>query len=125
MSENRIQSFEAFWPYYVGEHRSPINRGLHYLGTTGALAILVAGLTVGPLWLVLLMGVSGYGGAWFGHFVVERNRPATFTYPLYSLRGDFRMLRYAVMGRMRAEVIRLYGSAHPAPDAPLLSASST
>ncbi len=123
MESERIQSFEAFWPYYVGEHRVPVNRGLHYVGTTGALVLLGVALTVGPWWLVLLMGFAGYGGAWFGHFVVERNRPATFTYPLWSLRGDFRMLRFALMGRMRAEVVRLYGSAHPAPDAPLLADS--
>jgi len=121
MTDERIQSFEEFWPFYVGEHRSPVNRGLHYLGTMGALTILVVGLTIGPLWLLLLMGVAGYGGAWFGHFIIERNRPATFTYPLWSLRGDFRMLRYALMARMRGEVVRLYGSPHPAPDAPLLS----
>ena len=59
MTDARIQSFEEFWPFYVGEHRSPVNRGLHYLGTMGALAILVVGVTVGPLWLLWLIGVAG------------------------------------------------------------------
>ena len=120
----RIESFVAFWPYYVGEHRSPINRGLHYFGTLSALGVLGYAVAVGPLWLLLLVGVAGYGCAWLGHFVVERNRPASFSYPLWSLFGDFKMLSYALTGRMRGEVRRLYGSAHPPPDAPLLVAAA-
>jgi len=120
----RIESFAAFWPYYVGEHRSPINRGLHYFGTLSALGLLAYGVLVGPLWLVPLMPVAGYGCAWIGHFIVERNRPASFSYPLWSFFGDCKMLGYGLTGRMRGEVRRLYGSAHPDPDAPLLTAAS-
>jgi hypothetical protein len=115
---DRIQSFEAFWPYYVGEHRNPTCRGFHYLGTTLLFPVLAAGLLVNPL-LLLLLPVVGYGGAWFGHFVIEKNRPATFTYPLWSLRGDFKMYGLALRGKMADEVTRLYGSPAPAPDAPL------
>ncbi len=108
MSEARYQSFEEFWPYYVGEHKDPLNRGLHYLGTTLAIgSVATAALTLNPGWL-LVAPVVGYGPAWFGHFVIERNRPATFTYPVWSLRGDLKMLSLALAGKMADEVERLH-----------------
>lgn len=119
MSNARIQSFEEFWPYYVGEHRSPVCRGLHYLGTS--LALITAGLAAATAtpWLVAVALVLGYGPAWVGHFFVEHNRPATFQYPAWSLLSDFKMLGLAVRGTMGREVERLYGSRAPAADAPL------
>jgi hypothetical protein len=114
MSEERYQSFEEFWPYYVGEHQDPLGRGLHYIGTSLAIGtIATAALTLNPSWL-LLTPVVGYGPAWFAHFVIEKNRPATFKYPLWSLRGDLRMLRYALEGRMAQEVQRLRTHTPPA-----------
>jgi len=119
--ETRIQSFEEFWPYYVGEHRSPICRGLHYAGTSMALGTVAAAVvTWNPLWL-LATPVVGYAPAWIGHFFIEHNRPATFKYPTWSLRADFKMLGLAVRGKMADEVTRLYGSPNPAPEAPLLA----
>ena len=82
-------------------------------GTTGVIALLVATLAMGPLWLAVLLPVCGYGFAWFGHFVVERNRPATFLYPRWSLLADFKMYGLALRGRMDREVIHLYGSGIP------------
>ncbi len=114
-----IRSFREFWSYYVGEHRKPACRGLHYLGTTLALGLLTAGILTGRPSLMLLSLVGGYGPAWFSHFFIENNRPATFKYPHWSLRADFRMYRLALSGRMAAEVTRLYGSPNPPPDAPL------
>ena len=97
---NRIESFEKFWPYYLGQHRRPVCRGLHYVGTTVALVWLVgAAITLQPL-LILPTFLSGYFFAWVGHFFVEKNRPATFTYPLWSLRADFRMYGKFVTGRL-------------------------
>lgn len=119
MSDERIQTFEAFWPYYVGEHRLPMNRMLHCVGTLSAVLAILSGFT-NP-WLFLAAPVAGYGAAWIGHFVLEKNRPATFTYPLFSVRGDFKMCGLMLMMRMDAEVERLYGSSHPAKDAPLLT----
>ena len=120
---DRIQSFEAFWPYYVGEHRSPTCRAVHYVGSVAAPATLLSVLATGS-WLALpLVLLAGYGPAWFGHFIIEKNRPATFTYPLWSLRGDFKMLSFAIRGKMADEVTRLYGSVHPSKDAPLLEAA--
>lgn len=123
--EQRLQTFAEFWPFYVGEHRSPTNRALHYVGTGGALAIVAfSAITTNPLFGLLAL-VFGYGFAWVGHFKVELNRPATFTYPGWSLLGDAKMLFYFLTGRMGREITRLYGSRHPAKDAPLLVASET
>jgi hypothetical protein len=110
MTESRIQTFEEFWPYYVGEHRDPVCRALHYVGTSLAIGtVATAVVTANPTWL-LLTPVVGYVPAWVGHFLIEGNVPATFEHPLWSLRADFRMLRMALEGRMAAEVERLYPS---------------
>jgi hypothetical protein len=101
----RIASYEEFWPFYVSEHRHPVNRGLHVVGTTLVYVCLVAAPFLGPLALVAAP-VVGYGFAWAGHFGVEHNRPATFSYPLWSLRGDFRMHRLTLLGRMGPELQR-------------------
>ncbi len=117
MSEPRYQTFEEFWPFYVTEHAHPVSRALHYAGTTMALGtVAAAAVTANPLWLIATPFV-GYGPAWIGHYVVEKNRPATFKYPLWSLRGDFRMLRYALQGKMAAEVERCLGLKAAAPEA--------
>ena len=91
MQTTDFRSFAEFYPYYLSEHSNSTNRALHFAGTTGVIALAVtATLTMQPL-LLLGMPVCGYGFAWVGHFMVEHNRPATFTYPRWSLMGDFRM----------------------------------
>ena len=121
MSEPRIESFEDFWPYYVGAHRKPGCRALHYLGTTLSLSCVGLGIaTANPLWFAAAP-VAGYGCAWIGHFGLEGNKPATFGHPFYSLRGDFKMAYLALTGRMADEVTRLYGSPNPEAAAPLLA----
>ena len=102
---SRFTSFEDFWPFYVAEHARPSTRWLHFIGTTLLAPILVLAVIDSPWWLVALP-VVGYGFAWTGHFFCEHNRPATFTHPLWSLRGDFRMYRLMWLGRMNAEVER-------------------
>jgi hypothetical protein len=101
----RLKSYEEFWPYYVAQHRHPVTQRLHFVGTALVLAALAAGVLVSPWWL-LAAPLAGYGFAWIGHFVFEKNRPATFTYPWWSLRGDFRMFRLMLLGRMGPEVSR-------------------
>jgi hypothetical protein len=101
----RLSSFEEFWPFYVSQHSRPSTRALHFAGSTMVLASLAAAAVVSP-WSLLAAPVLGYGPAWFGHFFCEKNRPATFTYPLWSLRGDFRMYRLMLTGRMAPEVER-------------------
>jgi len=100
----RLTSFAEFWPYYVAQHMHPVNRALHFLGTSLAIACLAA--TVVSPWSLLLVPVAGYGPAWTGHAFFERNRPATFQYPLWSLRGDLRMYLLMWAGRMDEEVLR-------------------
>ena len=108
----RLPSFEEFWPYYVAQHSRAATRRLHFAGTTMVLGALAAAVLVSPWW-ALAAPVVGYGPAWIGHFFVEKNRPATFTYPLWSLRGDFRMYGLMLVGRMRPEVERAL-KAYPA-----------
>ena len=87
----RFRRFADFYPYYLGEHSHPLNRRLHVCGTLLAVGLAVAALATGRFALLWLVPLAGYGFAWVGHFRVERNRPATFTYPFYSLAGDFVM----------------------------------
>src|SRR5688572_30143488 len=83
MTEPR--TYEEFWPFYVSQHLKPATQGLHFLGTTLVLVALAAAVLVSPWW-ALAMPLVGYAPAWIGHFGFERNRPATFKYPLWSLR---------------------------------------
>ncbi|WP_070886289.1 DUF962 domain-containing protein [Pseudomonas sp. D1-3] len=97
----RFNSFAEFYPYYLEEHRHPTCRRLHYVGSLLVLVVLGYALISGQwLWL-LAVPVIGYGFAWVGHFAFERNRPATFQYPLYSLMGDWVMLKDMLTGRIR------------------------
>jgi hypothetical protein len=98
-------TYEAFWPFYVSQHLNATNRRLHFTGTTFVWLSTVATVGVHPAWL-LAAPLAGYGFAWVGHFFIERNRPATFTYPLWSLRADFRMYRLMLVGAMDPEIDR-------------------
>ncbi|MDC0715527.1 DUF962 domain-containing protein [Nannocystis bainbridge] len=112
------RDFSEFWPFYLGEHRHPVNRALHYVGTSSAWLFVAWMAWTGRWSLFPLALVIGYGPAWIGHFFIEHNKPASFKYPLWSLFGDMKMLRLRLTGRMRGEMIRLFGSTAPAPDAP-------
>lgn len=97
----RFTSFAQFYPYYLQEHSNPVCRRLHYVGSLLVLSILgYALVTQQWLWL-LAMPLAGYGFAWVGHFIFEKNRPATFDYPLWSLAGDWVMLKDAFTGRIK------------------------
>lgn len=103
----RFRDFEAFWPFYVSQHSRVWTRRLHFAGTAGAMAILAAaGLLRRPA-VAAAAPVLAYGLAWISHFAIERNRPATFSHPLWSLRGDFRMFSLMLRQRMDAEAERL------------------
>ncbi|MEZ4372965.1 MAG: Mpo1-like protein [Polyangiaceae bacterium] len=103
----RFESFEEFWPYYVREHKNKLTRRFHFVGTGMALGCAVGGLLTGRKSLLLLAPVMGYGPAWISHFFIEKNKPATFDYPTYSLLADFVMFAKMVNGTMDAEVERI------------------
>jgi hypothetical protein len=94
----RYQSFAAFYPFYISEHQNPTSRRLHVVGTGLVIIALIAGGLVNP-WFFAAAPIVGYFFAWVGHFFFEKNRPATFTYPLWSLLGDFRMFFEVVTGK--------------------------
>jgi hypothetical protein len=140
--DERIESFEDFWPYYLSEHRSEVSRRLHFVGTTGFLASIAGSAVLNPITFPLALAgfgaifadalrrgesekpsfahvagmvalpalaspivfpagvVFAYGCAWIGHFGVEKNRPATFKYPIWSLAGDFRMWSHMARGKL-------------------------
>jgi hypothetical protein len=98
-----IKTFADFWPYYVRAHSKQITRLLHAIGSILALACIAAGIFVSP-WFFLAAPVIGYSFAWYSHFFVEHNKPATFGHPFFSLAADYVMLWKIVTGRMSAEV---------------------
>ena len=93
-------TFRDFYPFYLTEHSRSGTRRLHFAGTFLVLLTLVYALASGRWALLWLVPLFGYGFAWVAHFFVERNRPATFQYPLYSLVGDFRMFADILRGRV-------------------------
>lgn len=93
-------SFSDFYPFYLREHSNRTCRRLHFAGTTLVIGMAVAAVLTGAWWLLWFLPVAGYGVAWLGHFVFEKNRPATFQYPFYSLWGDFVMYKDMLTGKI-------------------------
>ena len=102
----RIQTYGEFWPFYLSQHSHPANRALHVIGTGLGAVLLAAGIAALDWRLIVASAVAGYAFAWAGHAFIERNRPATFTYPVWSLVSDLRMFGLALAGRLAAELKR-------------------
>ena len=100
----RYARFSEFWPFYLAEHAKPQTRALHYLGTSLVVVLALAALITGRYALLAAMPFAGYFFAWVAHFGVEKNRPATFTYPLWSLFADFKMWWLWLTGRLGPEL---------------------
>ncbi|MDH3646683.1 MAG: DUF962 domain-containing protein [Gammaproteobacteria bacterium] len=100
-TNERYRDFKSFYPFYLNEHSDRMCRRLHFIGTGLVIATFLVAI-VGSNWRLLwLLPLFGYGFAWAGHFLFEKNRPATFKYPVYSLIGDFVMFRDMLTGRIR------------------------
>ncbi|MEQ3744700.1 MAG: DUF962 domain-containing protein [Henriciella sp.] len=100
----RKASYAEFWPFYLQEHAQPRTRTFHYIGTSLVIAIAAIAIVTMNWLLLLAMPVSGYFFAWVSHAFIERNKPATFIHPLWSLVSDFRMFFMWVTGRLGAEL---------------------
>ena len=95
----KYKTFKDFYPYYIEEHSKPKTKLLHFIGTSISLFFLVQlVITFDPIYLIYAL-LSGYGFAWVAHFFIEKNKPATFTYPFYSFIGDHQMFVEILMGK--------------------------
>ena len=103
-TEKKYKSFWSFYPYYLCEHGNPQNRLLHFIGTGLIIVFLIAGIILQNWWLIAAIPFCGYGFAWLGHFFIEKNRPATFTYPLFSLGSDFVMFWHILTGQLNQKM---------------------
>lgn len=114
-----IESFADFWPFYVRAHARERTRVLHAVGSVLAVVLLGVAFAIN-LWFLLAVPVVGYSFAWYAHFFVEHNKPATFGHPFYSLAADYRMLFLMMAGKMDEEVQRHVpaAAAVPAPQSP-------
>ncbi|CAN7276193.1 DUF962 domain-containing protein [Trinickia sp. LjRoot230] len=97
----RFTSFTQFYPFYLGEHRNAVCRRLHFIGSLGVIGCVAMAVATGNGWWLPGAVVCGYGFAWVGHLFFEKNRPATFRYPLYSLMGDWVMFKDICIGKIK------------------------
>ena len=104
--QEKITAYRDFWPYYLREHSRPLTRAFHFTGTGLAFFSLLAFIAFGKFWFLLVALIAGYGPAWIGHFLIEKNRPATFRYPLWSLFSDFRMAWDWLSGTLDDELVK-------------------
>lgn len=102
--ERKYKTFWDFYPYYLTEHSDPVCRMLHYIGTTLLLVVIAAAVYFSKASILFLLPVVGYGFAWAGHFIFEKNKPATFQYPFYSLGSDFVMYFHFLTGQIDKKV---------------------
>jgi hypothetical protein len=99
-TDRKYKTLAEFYPYYLTEHQDPRCRTTHTIGTTLFFIFLFAAIATQNWWLLIGLPLAGYGFAWFGHFVYEKNKPATFQYPLFSLASDFIMYYHTLTGQI-------------------------
>jgi len=99
--KRKFKSFSDFYSFYLSEHRDPVNRRLHFFGCLAVIIVILYSL-LAQVWLALiLVPLVGYGFAWVGHFFIEKKKPATFKYPIYSLLGDWIMFKDIITGKIK------------------------
>lgn len=103
-TERKYNTFWSFYPYYLTEHARPANRALHFIGTAIVIVLAIYSIVTPNHSYFLFVPLAGYGFAWVGHFVLEKNRPATFQYPFYSLGSDFVMFWHILTGQINQKV---------------------
>ena len=101
MAQAKYARFADFYPFYLGEHSNRTCRRLHFVGTSLGLIFLLHALSTLDFWWLLAGLACGYAFAWTGHYFFEKNRPATFTHPLYSFMGDWVMWKDILTGKIR------------------------
>ena len=101
MSTTKFTSFKDFYPYYLSEHKLKINKILHAIGSSAGLFFLFYALYIEQYKLIPVSFLFGYSFAWIGHFFFEKNKPATFKYPIYSFIGDWVMLKDIILGKVK------------------------
>ena len=101
MENKRYANFREFYPHYLAEHNDPRCRRLHFVGSLLVLLTILFAIAAREWLALLLVPFLGYGFAWIGHFFFEHNRPATFSYPLYSLLGDWVMFKDMLTGKVK------------------------
>lgn len=99
--EKRYTSIREFYPYYLSEHQNPTSRILHFIGTGLVIAIVISSLVISKYYWIFTIPLVGYGFAWVGHFFFEKNKPATFKYPFYSLGSDFILFYDLLTGKQK------------------------
>ncbi|MEJ0063735.1 MAG: DUF962 domain-containing protein [Alphaproteobacteria bacterium] len=102
----KIETYAEFWPFYLGEHRKRATRLVHVAGTGVGVALFIVAVAACRFDILLMALAAGYGYAWLAHLFIEKNRPASFSYPAWSLRADFQMAWFWLTGRLEAELVR-------------------
>lgn len=115
---DRIQNFEEFWPFYLREHALASTRWIHWLGTNAGLAVMLTGIATGRYWMIAMGFVTGYGFAWFSHFFIEKNKPASFSYPVWSFMADWKLWALIWTGQIKHHVAKYIDGAPETADAP-------
>jgi hypothetical protein len=100
------RTYAEFWPFYLREHSKPQTRGLHYIGSIASVVVLIWAVATQSWWWLLVVPVAGYAFAWFAHFFIEKNKPATFKAPWWSLISDYRMCALWLTGRLGNELMK-------------------
>jgi hypothetical protein len=101
-----FRTYEEFWPFYLSQHSKPATRAWHFVGTACVYLCLILAVLLMNGWFLLAAPVIGYGLAWYSHFFIEGNKPATFGHPFWSLRADFRMFWLMLTGKLGKELER-------------------
>ena len=101
MINNKITSFKEFYPFYLSEHSKPLTKIFHAIGSLCVIGIIIYSIITSNFKLLYLTPVFGYGFAWVSHFFIEKNKPATFKFPLYSFLGDWVMLKDMLTGKIK------------------------